>query len=63
MSKEQAENYANWRKGLMDRLSGQPCRSANGKYLDGWYSPKLVIPEFLTHKQASEIRRNHPKTF
>lgn len=25
-------------KGRIDRLTGQPCRSSNGHYLDGWYS-------------------------
>ena len=25
-------------KGRIDRLTGQPCRSSNGYYLNGWYS-------------------------
>jgi hypothetical protein len=25
-------------QGRFDRLTGNPCRSANGSYLDGWYS-------------------------
>lgn len=24
--------------GVRDRASGKPCRSANGKYLEGWHS-------------------------
>lgn len=28
----------NFDDGRHDRLSGLPCRSANGAYLDGWYS-------------------------
>lgn len=24
--------------GRQDRLTGKPCSSANGSYLDGWYS-------------------------
>lgn len=27
-----------WDKGRADRLAGLPCRSANGAYLEGWYS-------------------------
>jgi len=25
-------------RGRADRVAGEPCRSANGAYLDGWYS-------------------------
>lgn len=25
-------------QGRADRIAGKPCRSANGSYLDGWYS-------------------------
>lgn len=25
-------------QGRSDRLNGQPCKSANGDYLNGWYS-------------------------
>lgn len=25
-------------EGRSDRIAGKPCRSANGGYLDGWYS-------------------------
>jgi hypothetical protein len=27
-----------FQKGRADRVLGLPCRSANGAYLDGWYS-------------------------
>lgn len=27
-----------WTEGRQDRLDGKPCRSANGAYLEGWYS-------------------------
>lgn len=30
----------NYNKGRQDRLSGAGCLSANGSYLDGWYSVK-----------------------
>lgn len=25
-------------RGRADRIAGEPCRSANGSYLNGWYS-------------------------
>ena len=28
----------NYEVGQIDRKHGEPCRSANGAYLDGWYS-------------------------
>ena len=31
---------SDFEKGRSDRLRGLPCRSANGAYLDGWYSVK-----------------------
>lgn len=27
-----------YRQGRKDRLNGKPCASANGQYLNGWYS-------------------------
>lgn len=27
-----------WERGRCDRLAGQPCRSASGPYLEGWYN-------------------------
>ena len=32
---QQAKDF---NKGRKDRVAGLPCRSANGDYLDGWYS-------------------------
>lgn len=34
----QSHRAKEWQKGRDDRLAGQPCRSANGAYLEGWYS-------------------------
>lgn len=34
----QASRAKHWEKGRQDRLSGQPCLSANGAYLEGWHS-------------------------
>lgn len=30
-----------WEKGRADRLAGEPCKSANGGYLEGWYSVRV----------------------
>jgi hypothetical protein len=27
-----------WELGRADRLAGEPCKSANGAYLEGWYA-------------------------
>ena len=44
---EIAEKWANAHKSIQaiqfdrgreDRVAGRPCRSANGNYLNGWYS-------------------------
>ena len=53
--------YTQWLQGQRDRLDGQPCRSNNGSYLDGWYSPNATIPEFLTHGEAVKLRRLMPQ--
>lgn len=26
-----------WEEGRTDRMRGEPCKSNNGKYLEGWY--------------------------
>ena len=49
--------YRAWLAGQSDRLNNKPCISTNGKYLDGWYSPEKIIPDFLTHDQAAIVRR------
>lgn len=38
VSKQIGRRAKEWQKGRDDRLAGQPCRSANGAYLEGWYS-------------------------
>ncbi len=34
----QASRAKQWSIGRLDRLNGEPCKSANGAYLEGWYS-------------------------
>ncbi len=64
LSKQQlasyAIKYANWLQGQNDRLAGRGCLSANGRYLEGWYSPNASCPEFLTPQQAADIRQQFP---
>ena len=59
--KRKLTRYRNWLSGQSDRLTGKPCREANGDYLDGWYSPEATIPEFLTHNEAADLRREIAK--
>ena len=33
-----ARKSSEFEQGRADRLAGKPCGSANGAYLDGWYS-------------------------
>lgn len=49
--------YRRWRDGHMARLEGKPCAESNGDYLDGFYSPDAIIPDFLTHNEAARLRR------
>ena len=49
--------YRNWLQGQSDRLAGNPCVSTNGKYLEGFYQPDAIIPDFLTPNEAAELRR------
>lgn len=37
-----------FRLGQNDRKLDEPCKSANGAYLDGWYAPDQVIPPYIT---------------
>lgn len=55
--KQKLKEYKVWLEGHSDRLTGQPCKSADGLYLDGWYSPERIIPDFLTHPEAAKLRR------
>lgn len=44
-------------EGRSDRLAGLPCRSANGRYLDGWYSvpnPRPIDRESLKPPRSSD---------
>lgn len=50
--------YEQWRTGQLDRLYDKPCCSTNGDYLDGWYNPNQIIPDFLTMNEAATLR-NH----
>lgn len=45
-----------FRLGQKDRQLGEPCKSANGCYLDGWYSPDQTVPPYIT--QAESIAFN-----
>ena len=49
--------YETWLQGQEDRRNGKPCSSANGKYLDGWYNPDQVVPDFLTLDETIAYRR------
>jgi hypothetical protein len=49
--------YRWWLQGQSDRLAGKPSASANGRYLEGWYSPERMHPEFLTPNQAATLRK------
>jgi len=59
--KQKLRRYRNWLDGNSDRLAGKPCRNQDGDYLDGWYSPDALIPEFLTHNEAADLRREIAK--
>lgn len=47
--------YEQWRTGQLDRLYNKPCCSTNGDYLDGWYNPNQIIPDFLTKNEAATL--------
>jgi hypothetical protein len=42
-----------YRKGQLDRKLGEPCKSANGAYLDGWYSPGQDVPPYITRAEMT----------
>ena len=54
--KQKLKEYKVWLEGQSDRLTGQPCKSADGLYLDGWYAPEAIHPDFLTHPEAIKLR-------
>lgn len=41
-----------FRLGQLHRRKSLPCMSANGSYLDGWYSPEKEIPPYVTEAQV-----------
>lgn len=55
--------YEQWRTGQLDRLYNKPCCSTNGDYLDGWYNPNQVVPEFLTTCEAFILKRHFDATY
>jgi hypothetical protein len=46
------ERLAQFRAGQLDRARSAGCLSANGDYLDGWYSPEKELPPFLVISQS-----------
>ena len=44
-----------FRRGQNDREAGRPCAETNGVYLDGWYAPKVHLPDFLTADLYSQV--------
>lgn len=48
--------YKAFRIGQVDRLNGKPCGSAKGLYLDGWYAPDVLCPDFLTLDEFATVR-------
>jgi hypothetical protein len=57
VDKRNLNRYKKWRAGHLARLEGKTCAENNGDYLDGYYSPDAIIPDFLTHKEAARLRR------
>lgn len=51
-------NYKAWLRGQSARLEGRPCAETNGKYLDGFYSPDAIVPDFLTADETALLRRH-----
>jgi hypothetical protein len=41
-----------FRMGQQARKDGKPCTSANGHFLDGWYSPDKKTPPCVSETQA-----------
>lgn len=55
--------YEQWRTGQLDRLYNKPCCSTNGDYLDGWYNPSQVVPDFLTVGEAVTLKRHFDSAY
>lgn len=50
------QKYTQWLHGQDDRKQGNGCLSASGKYLDGWYNPDQIVPDFLTVDRLIECK-------
>ena len=55
--KRDVQKYTQWLHGQDDRKRGNGCLSANGKYLDGWYNPDQIVPDFLTVDRLIECKK------
>ncbi len=44
-----------FQEGRKDRMAGQPCKSANGAYLNGWYSPEK--PTYYVTETPQDVSR------
>jgi hypothetical protein len=55
--------YEQWRTGQLDRLNDKPCCSPNGDYLDGWYNPHPLVPDFLTVNEVCELKRYFDRAY
>lgn len=51
-----------FRDAQADRRRGLPCGSANGTYLDGWYAPNKLLPDFLTWDVLEKIEHYSVRT-
>ena len=61
-AKTMSLRLARYRLGQWDSRNGSPCRSTNGTYLDGFYSPSEALPPFLTLQRISRLD-SHPFTY
>lgn len=52
-SKPQLQKAKHWDEGRTDALAGKPCASANGAYLEGWYS--VQPSERPTQKDREQV--------
>lgn len=58
-----------FREGQADRRNGEPCKSANGAYLNGWYAPdeyahyipRVSVPAFNKWLQAKTSNTGETK--
>jgi len=55
MNDKKRRNLEQFRQGQKDRKEDAGCRSSNGRYLEGWYAPDKVLPDFLTMNELKEL--------